>query len=369
MILFATAAAGTEGALRDELRELRFRRVRATRGGVGFEGDLAEALRACLWSRIALRVLVQVGEFDAPDRDVLYEGVHAIDWAPHVSPRQTLAVSASCKQSALTDDGYVARKTKDAIVDRIRGSSTARPSVDAKDPDVRIVVHLAKNHATVHLDVSGESLHRRGWRADALEAPLRETLAAAVLRLSGWDRKVPLCDPMCGSGTIPIEADLWARGVAPGLGRDRFGALRWASADDALRSKFAELRAEAEAAALPDGPDVFASDFDPRAIELTRKNALGAGAHVRVSLAPVTALRPLSPPGFVVSNPPYGERISGAKDLYRGMAQTLLGLRGHTICLLSGSPDVEWAFRVRPTMRQSLFNGPIDCKLLKYDVG
>jgi putative N6-adenine-specific DNA methylase len=290
---FATAAKGTEPALRDELREMRLRHVRADRGGVHFEGELADAVRACLWSRVALRVLLEVASFEARDEAALYAGAHAVDWAEWMNPTTTLAVRASCRSSRLTHTQFIAQKTKDAVVDRLRDRFGARPSVDRDDPDVLLSVHLARDHATLYLDVGGASLHERGWRARAGAAPLRETLAAAMLRLSGWDRAAPLIDPMCGAGTIAIEAASWARRMAPGLGRARFGLERWASNDASMRSQLGELRAEARAAALgaKDAPIVRASDADPRAVELAHENARSAGVDLVVEQRDVRDLQ------------------------------------------------------------------------------
>ncbi|HEX3344142.1 MAG TPA: THUMP domain-containing protein, partial [Polyangiaceae bacterium] len=253
MKFFATAAKGTEPALRDELRELRLRGVRADRGGVHFEGQLVDAARACLWSRVAVRILVEVAVFAAPDGEALYEGARAVPWATWMTPRTTLAVRATCRSSRLTHSQFVAQKTKDAVVDALRDRFGERPSVDRDDPDALLAVHLARDEATLYLDVGGSSLHERGWRAKAGAAPLRETLAAAVLRLSGWDRERPLVDPMCGAGTIAIEAAAWSRRVAPGLARARFGLERWASHDDAERRAMVALREEARAAKRADG--------------------------------------------------------------------------------------------------------------------
>jgi putative N6-adenine-specific DNA methylase len=240
---FATAAKGTEPALRDELRELRLPRVRADRGGVHFEGALEDAARACLWSRVALRVLLEAHTFDAPSGDALYEGVRSIDWTAWLTARTTLAVRATCRSSTLTHSQFVAQRTKDAVVDQLRDRLGARPSVDKEDPDVLLAVHVARDRATLYLDVGGASLHKRGWRARSGEAPLRETLAAAVVRLSGWDRESTLVDPMCGAGTIAIEAAAWAGRVAPGLGRAQFGVERWARHDSPMRAIMARLRA------------------------------------------------------------------------------------------------------------------------------
>lgn len=368
LALFATAAKGTEPALRDELRELRFRGVRADRGGVHFRGSLAEALRAALSLRCAVRVLVELAQFPAASGDALYEGVRALEWSRFLSPRHTLAVRAACRSSALTHTQFVAQRTKDAIVDPMRERLGARPSVDRDDPDVLVFVHVVKDLATVYLDVGGASLHQRGWRAEAREAPLKETLAASILRLSGWDRACPLVDPMCGSGTIAIEAWLWSRDVAPGLARPRLGAERWASFGDAERRALRELREELRARARTDGPAIIASDIDPDAVATARDNAQKAGARIRVERRSVADLAPLDPPGFVVTNPPYGERLEGTRALYAAMGAGFRRLHGHTIVVLTGTPEIPRAIPMRPDHSHAVWNGDIECRLLRYSV-
>ncbi len=368
MRFFATAAKGTEPALRDELRELRFARVRADRGGVHFEGELADAARACLWSRVGVRILLEVASFDASDAGTLYGGAHAVDWRAWMTPRTTLAVRATCRSSRLTHSQFVAQKTKDAIVDVLRDRFGARPSVDRDDPDVLVTVRVAADRATVYLDVGGSSLHQRGWRARAGEAPLRETLAAAVVRLSGWDRERPLVDPMCGAGTVAIEAAAWSRRLAPGLGRSRFGLERWASHDDAMRERLRTLRGEARAAGLAEGPRVLAFDADPRSVELTRENARAAGVDLSVELRNVRDLGPVEPPGYVVTNPPYGERLTAEPGLYEDVARASRRLRNHTVALLCGTPALPRAMRREPARSWILYNGPIECRLLVYEI-
>jgi putative N6-adenine-specific DNA methylase len=366
MRFFATAAKGTEPALRDELRELRFSRVRADRGGVHFEGDFSEAGRACLWSRVAVRVLLEVASFDAPDAAALYAGVRAASWDRWMNPRTTLAVRATCRSSRLTHSQFVAQKTKDGIVDLLRDRFGTRPSVDREDPDVLVAVHLARDRATVYLDVGGASLHERGWRARSGPAPMRETLAAAVVRLCGWDRQGPLVDPMCGAGTLAIEAAAWSRGLAPGLGRTRFGFERWADHDDSARTRMREVRDQARAAARTTGPPVRASDNDPRAVARTIENARAAGVEVVVERRDVRDLAPLTPAGVVVTNPPYGERLESDQEGYDGLARALRGMKGHTVAVLAGSPSLARAMQSEPNRWWILYSGPIECRLLVY---
>lgn len=363
---FVTCGAGSELALKDELRELRFHKVRADRGGVRFEGAMEHAFRACLHSRIGVRVLMPIARFPAPDGGTLYEGTAAIEWERWLTPRHTLAVSVVSKQSALTHTAFIAQKTKDAIVDRIRDREGTRPSVDREDPDVAIFVHLAKDEAALHLDVSGESLHRRGWRRAIGEAPLKETLAAAVLRLSGWDRQRPLVDPACGSGTLPIEADLWARNVAPGIARRRFGVERWASHDAAEREAFRALRDEARAAEQASGPPISGSDADPRAIEIAESNASRAGARVRFHRARLRDLALPREPAHVVCNPPYGVRLDD-REYWDELAAIRPRLRGHRLSLLLQAPPPEGLLPA-PSASHRLFNGAIECRLLTWEL-
>jgi putative N6-adenine-specific DNA methylase len=368
-ILFATAARGTEGAVRDELRELGFRGVRADRGGVHFGRSLDEGFRACIELRTGVRVLARVATFDAPSGDALYDGVSAIDWRAYLTPRHTLAVRASCSASALTHSQFVAQRTKDAIVDQLRARLGARPSVDLNDPDVLLFVHLAKDRATVYLDLAGGSLHRRGWRSHGGDAPIKESLAAAILRLSGWDRERPLLDPMCGSGTIPIEAALWARNIAPGLARPRLGFERWACHDEEAARRTAEHRARARAKARDTTPPIRGCDVDLAALAAARDNAKQAGVTVAWQRASVRDLVPREGPGFVVTNPPYGERLPAPAELYRDMAQSFATLRGFTVAILAGTPAIERAMGRRPEGALVVYNGDIPCRLLVYKIG
>ncbi len=380
---FATASKGTEGALRDELRELAFKNVRADRGGVHFGvgadpgppsgqppvgRELSEGARACLELRTALRVLYRLAVFDAPDGQALYEGVHAVDWSPYLTARHTLAVRSACKDSRLSHSQFIAQKTKDAIVDQLRNRTGARPSVDLFDPDLMLFVHVVRDRATVYLDLSGESLHKRGYRKLGGEAPLKENLAAAILRLSGWDRQRPLVDPMCGSGTIPIEAALWARRMAPGLGRDRFGLERWACHDAAGEKRLAELRRSAQARILSTCPRIVGCDVEPEPVAIAEENSRAAGVHIEWKRQSITELEPLVPAGMVVTNPPYGERIAAPSDLYRAMAETFTRLKGHRIAILAGTPAIVRPIRWRPAQAFGVYNGDIECRLLTYEV-
>jgi 23S rRNA G2445 N2-methylase RlmL len=392
---FATCAKGTEGALRKELAALRLGAVRGERGGVSFAGPLEAGMRACLHSRTAMRVLLELATFEAPDPDALYGGARAIAWHEWLTARTTLAVEASVSSSGITHSGYAALKVKDAAVDALRDRLGARPDVDPKDPDVRIVLHLARDVATLSLDLAGEPLHRRGYRAVTTQAPLKETLAAAVLLLGGADVELPFVDPTAGSGTLAIEHALRARRIAPGLGR-AFGFQRWPAYRGGPQSSWDRMKEEARAAALPRAPaPIVARDLHPKAVAASRRNAAAAGVadDVAVEEGDARELEPRFASGTLAANPPYGERLMGARErpgargdreppaggdarvqerklagFYRGLGEMIARHHGWTALLLSGSPLLERAIRLRPEIDHRLWNGPLEVHLLRYRV-
>jgi 23S rRNA G2445 N2-methylase RlmL len=361
---FATAAKGTEPLLRDELNELGLSRVRADRGGVHFGVELRDAYRACLWSRIAQRVLEPLAEFACADEDALYAGVRGIDWQRVLDAERTLAVRAACRSSRLTHTQYIAQRTKDAVVDQLRERLGARPSVDRRSPDVQLFVHIVKDRATVYLDYSGDSLHEHGFRTQQGAAPIKETLAAALVRYSGWDRESPLVDPMCGSGTLLIEAGLWAARRAPGLSRDSFGFERWADFDATAQKALAELREEATSAARPLSFSLIGSDADVRALEAARANAEQAGLRVNLRLAPLSSAAPSADQGGLVINPPYGERLERSATLGTELAGALRRFEAYQRGLIVPR---NFDLPLRSDKFLLVFNGAIECELRRYD--
>lgn len=367
LAFFATAAKGTEAALADELDELGLRSVRAARGGVHFRGPWEDGWCACLLSRIALRVLHPLAAFDAPDAASLYEGVRSADWSPYLDARRTLAVAAVGGNDGLRNTQFVAQKTKDAVVDQIRDREGERPSVDRVDPDVRVFVRVDGRRATAYVDLAGESLHRRGYRAHIGGAPLKETLAAAMLRLAGFRPELPFVDPLCGSGTIAIEAAQIAQGVAPGLLRRRFGFERWARHDASAAERLRSLRARL-AAPAPEGLVPLGSDADPRALEAARHNASLSRARVRLERRALADIAPTDPPGLVAANPPYGERLELPPSFVPELRAALRRLSGHRLALLALGPDLQQAVGRRPDAMHELYNGDLLCKLLVFDL-
>ncbi len=368
MEFFATAARGTENVLTEELTELGFEGVVHVRGGVAFSGPDSEGWRACLESRIAQRIQTPVARFACRTPEELYEGALAVDWTEWLTPKKTLAVSAFCMDSEITHTNFAALKVKDAVVDQIRGKLGDRPSVSRDDADVQIFLHLSSNRATLYLDLAGVPLFKRGYRGGTGEAPLKETLAAAMLRIACWDRKQPLIDPMCGSGTIAIEAALWAANIAPGLFRKQFGFERWADFDAMRISRLARLRGELRGRAHGQTPRITASDSDPVMLELARANARNAGVKLAFRQAAVQELREFSPPVILVTNPPYGERLEADQKFFNELGGALCRLHGSLVCVLAGTPDIPKSIPPRPAASFPLWNGDIECRFLVYEM-
>jgi len=368
---FAAVPRGAEEIAAAELQALGIDGAEIGRGGVAFVTDRVGLYKANLWLRSASRVLVQLAVFPCTTPAELYKGVHDIDWTRLITPIMTLAVDCSLRDSALTHSGFVALKTKDAIVDRIREACGSRPSVDTAAPDLRINVHLHKNICTISLDSSGDPLDRRGYRLERNEAPLRETLAATVVALTGWDGSIPLADPMCGSGTIPIEAALIAGRVAPGLQRS-FGFQRWLDYDAGLWER---LLREADSAVrkLPLGL-ITGYDQDNRAIKLAARNAAKAGFEGQLHFfhAAMDTFQPEGDRGVVIINPPYGKRLGEEeelKELYCQIGDIMKQrCRGWTGYVLTGNLELAKYIGLKASRRFVLFNGAIECRLLKYEL-
>jgi putative N6-adenine-specific DNA methylase len=372
MKFFATTTKGLEDVLAAELTALGARKVEPANGGVNFSGSMKDGYRACLWLRTANRVLQPIASFPCPSQEALYEGVYALNWEDLLTAHMTLAVDANLRDSAVTHSGFAALKTKDAIVDKIRDRCGERPNVDKKAPDLRINLHLARNHCTVSLDLAGTGLHLRGYRRDPTIAPLKETLAAGLVALTGWDKTTHFVDPMCGSGSLPLEAAMLASSTAPGIISPDFGFQRWLGFDAPL---WQELLEEAEQARTPLPTNlVFGSDRDKRAVDLARRNAesSGIGAQIRWSYSDFSKLEPPAAHGTLICNPPYGERIGEEVELeafYRKIGDTLKqNWKGWTAWVFTGNLALAKRVGLKPSRRIVLFNGPIECRLLKYEL-
>ncbi|MDX1252500.1 MAG: bifunctional 23S rRNA (guanine(2069)-N(7))-methyltransferase RlmK/23S rRNA (guanine(2445)-N(2))-methyltransferase RlmL [Gammaproteobacteria bacterium] len=381
---FATTAKGMEPLLTDELRGLGISAIAETRAGVSFEATLAQAYRVCLWSRIASRVLLPLARFEAPTPEALYDGVRAIRWNEHLAQDGTLAVDFSAVQSRITHTHFGALKVKDAIVDQFRERYGVRPSVARERPDVRVNVHLRRDEATVSIDLAGESLHRRGYRQEGVEAPLKESLAAAILLRAGWPAIArdggALFDPMCGSGTLPIEAALIAADIAPGLLRPYYGFLRWKGHDAAAWAALLAEAGERREQGLRHLPPIVGYDGDAKAARVAAANVQRAGLQglVRIEQRELAAVDGApahgrgGTPGLVIVNPPYGERLGQIEELrplYRLLGDKLKEyFHGWKAAVFTGNPDLGKHIGLRARRIHTLYNGAIECKLLSFDV-
>jgi len=369
---FATTAKGVEEVLAAELVRLGASEVTAESGGVRFGGGMEAAYRANLWLRTASRVLMPLGEFACETPEELYDGVRALAWREYLTPEKTLAVDCNLRDSVLTHSGFVALKTKDAIVDQLRDHFGSRPNVDTKDPDLRVNVRLFRNRCTVSLDFSGAPLDRRGYRLDRHEAPLKENLAAALVELTGWDGSTPLVDPMCGTGTIVIEAAMKALRIPPGLSRREFGFQRWEGFDGELWNRIVDEARQGVLDGLP--APVQGSDISHSAINMAAQNASRAGVLERITLGrcQLAELEPPPGPGVLILNPPYGKRLGeeeALKPLYKEIGDTLKKrCKGYTAYLFTGNLELAKSVGLKATRRIVLYNGPIECRLLKYEM-
>ena len=367
---FATCAPGIEPVLHGEAKRLKLGKVERQVGGVYFEGRIEDAWRANLYLRTAVRVLMRVARFRAESEEELYRHAKEVDWSRFLRPDGVLIVDAQSKESALDHTRFVEQRVKDAICDRFRESTGVRPSVGRDEADLGVHVHLFRDRCTLSVDTSGRALHRRGWRREQGAAPLAETLAAAVLELSGWDRRSPLVDPFCGSGTLLVEAGLMARGVAAGAFRESFGFEGWPGHDAKAWKKLKEAARKEELSRK--GPILLGYDREPEALEAARKNAAGAGLEDRLQLERASAEDFAPRPGWnawIVSNLPYGKRVGRGDDLastYRRFGRVLRErCAGFHVALLCAKDKVRHELELGDVEEHPLTNGGLECVVIR----
>jgi putative N6-adenine-specific DNA methylase len=366
---FATCPRGLELLLADELRQLNGAKIHAVGGGVEFAGDFILCYRVNLASRIASRVLWQVATDRYQSEEDIYRAAYALPWTDWFDPARTIRVDVSATKSPLTSLNFVTLKIKDAVCDKVRRLSGRRPSVDTREPDIPIQGHLTDREFTLYLDTTGEPLFKRGRRLATGEAPLRENLAAGILRLAGWVPGVPLLDPMCGSGTILLEAADMALEIAPGLGRHfafekfkNFDARRWR-----------ELLQQSAARQKPRAPlAIYGSDLSAAVLNAARANLMASGLEKIVGLKRADVLEIAAPAqeGIIVSNPPYGVRLGEQQALaefYPKLGDLLKKqFSGWRAYLLSADMRLPKLIRLAASKRTPLFNGALECRLFEY---
>ncbi len=376
----ASSPRGLADLLAQELGGFGAQEVRERSTGVAFSGDLRTAYRACLGSRLANRIYLELGRFEVADTQAFYAAVRSIDWAAHIAPGATLACEFSGHHPTITHTHFGALKLKDAIVDAVRDATGSRPDIALQRPSVRVHAHASGTRLTVSIDLSGESLHRRGYRVAGGEAPLKENVAAGMLLRAGWPEVAAagaqFLDPLCGSGTLVIEAALIALQQAPGLAREYFGFLGWRGHDPLL---WEEVRLQARRNSLTAPPEsliIRGQDRDAAAIRMARGNAERAGVAALVQFAqgalaqamPVTA----HGTGLLCTNPPYGVRMEdrqGALALHRELGAVLReSFQGWSAAVLIGSPELGMELGLRAHRTHTLWNGALECRLLRLKV-
>jgi putative N6-adenine-specific DNA methylase len=369
---FATVARGLEALLAQELEQLGARSIEPGFCGVAFEGDRALLYRANLWARLPFRILVKLKTFACQDAEDLYRGIHSLDWSEYLSPDLSLAVDATGKNDRLNHTHFTALQVKNAVVDRQQAQFGERSSVDVQDPDVRINIHIERDCCTVSLDSSGNSLHRRGYRPAVGSAPLKESLAAALIQLSGWQPDQLFYDPLCGSGTLPLEASLKALNIAPGLFRDRFGFETWLDFDLSLLETLIQEAESNQKESLPAA--IWGSDRDGAAIEQAIGNASKCGVQEHIWFSEMELSDVVAPgdSGILICNPPYGERLGRETDL--GAFYKLLGdifkqrFKGWTAFVLSGNKELSQFIGLKSARRIAVYNGTLPCQFMKYEL-
>ncbi len=369
---FATVARGLESLAAAELEQLGAHFIEPGFCGVAFAGDRPLLYRVNLWARLPFRVLMKLHEFSCQDTEDLYRGVQTIDWAKYLTPDMTLAVNATGKSEQLNHTHFTALQVKRAIVDQQQDRLGDRSNVELQSPDVQISVHIDRGICAVSLDSSGQSLHRRGYRSAVGAAPLKESLAAALIQLSGWQPEQMFYDPLCGSGTLPLEASLKALNIAPGLFRNRFGFETWLDADLSLLETLIQTAEASQQESLP--APIWGSDRDAAVIEQAIANATACGVldHVYFAAIDLEDVAAPADSGVLFCNPPYGERLGRGSDLgafYKQLGDVLKQrFKGWTAFVLSGNKELSQSIGLKSSQRFAVYNGTLPCQLMKYEL-
>ncbi|MFO0774343.1 MAG: THUMP domain-containing protein [Nitrospiraceae bacterium] len=368
---FAPCPRGLESILEQELHGLDIPDTTRTDGGVGFSGSWATMTRANLHSRIASRILWEISRAHYRTESDIYEAALAIPWPTWFTPDDTIKVKISAQRCPLKSLDFLTLRIKDAVCDAFRNARLKRPSVDTNKPDVRIDAFLDARTLTLYLDTTGDPLFRRGHRLHHVDAPLRENLAAGLLQLSAWTPDIPLLDPMCGGGTISVEAASIAAGIAPGLSR-QFAFEKWLTHDRTLwERQRAQARAQQTATSAA-APSIVASDIDPSMVAVAQRvfDHAGVADRIQLSQQDVLTVTPPEQPGVIILNPPYGERIGATEslrafypELGNWLKQRCAGWRAY---ILTGDAELQHGIGLTPTKRIPLYNGPIECRVYEF---
>jgi putative N6-adenine-specific DNA methylase len=368
---FATVSRGLEEVAARELERIGAKEVRPDFTGVHFKGDKKLLYKANLWTRTTFRILMPIATVKSFNGDELYRSVQKLDWSEYLDPDMTLAITCTGKNKHLNHSHFTALQIKNAITDLQKSKSGKRSSINTENPDLLINAHIDQKHCILSLDSSGSSLHRRGYRPAIGAAPMKETLASALLEMAEWTPDLPFLDPMCGSGTLPIEAALKALNIAPGLYRD-FGFQTWLDYDDDLWQSLLQEASDRQKhdIAVP----IIGSDRDLKVIRQAFVNAESSGLedYVKFARQELSTIEAPADRGVIICNPPYGVRLGKEAEL--GELYQLLGdifkqrFKGWTAYILTGSMKLSKRVGLRTSKRIKLYNGAIPCTLLKYEM-
>ena len=366
--IVAKTFAGLENILAGEIRALGGESVSVERRAVSFIGNQELMYKANFHLRTALKILKPIAEFEVSKRDELYDHAKKIPWTSYLALGKSFAIDSTVQSEMFVNTMYASLKVKDAIVDHFREVTGKRPSVNPEDPDIRINVYLMGNHCILSLDSSGESLHKRGYRVGQGDAPINEVLAAGMILLTGWHGEKDFLDPMCGSGTLLIEAAMIARGIPPGMYRKSFGFEQWPDFDEQLFADIYNGEYEKEFTGKIVGSDISIKD-----IALARSNIKNASLTKVIELQ-VQDFVKLAPPfeqGIIITNPPYGERMKpqSIAELYSAIGNTLKNrFTGYEAWIISSSLDGLKSVGLKPAKKIDLFNGALACSYRCYEL-
>ena len=366
--MVAKTLAGLENVLADEIRALGAESVLAERRAVSFVGDQEMMYKANFHLRTAIKILKPIAEFEVTNRDELYDHAKEIPWTNYLALGKSFAIDATVQSEMFVNSMFASLRVKDAIADQFREATGKRPSVNSDDPDIRINVHLMNNHCTLSLDSSGESLHKRGYRIGQGEAPINEVLAAGMILLTGWHGEKDFLDPMCGSGTLLIEAAMIAKGIPPGMYRKSFGFEQWPDFNEKLFEEIYNGEYEKEF-----NGKIFGSDISPMDIALAKANIKNASLSKVIELQ-VHDFINMEPPfenGIIITNPPYGERMKpqSITELYTSMGNTLKNkFAGFEAWIISSSEDGLKSVGLKPAKKIDLFNGALACSFRCFEL-
>jgi putative N6-adenine-specific DNA methylase len=365
-----TTFFGLEEILAKELQQLGGKNIEEFKRGVSVVGDMGFLYKANLCLHTALKVIIPIAKFTANNEQELYDGIKQIAWEKFISNSDTLMVEGVTNSEIFTHSLFVSQKVKDGIVDRFRDKTGSRPDVDLIHPSFRLYVHIFKNEVSLHLDSSGEPLYKRGYRSDINEAPMKEVLAAGLIKLSGWEKHLQLIDGMCGAGTLAIEAALWVNNIPPGYYRNEFGFMRWHNFDE----KLYDTIYESSISKIKNDPvEIIANELET----VTYKKAITNCKNAKVDDA-VTCTNqnffdftPTRGGGVVILNPPYGERmpVEEIEKLYKEIGNKLKkDFKGFNAWIITSNPEGVKSVGLRPSRRIHLFNGSLECRFLKFEL-